>query len=164
MKFRDSRQAGPSQPDRSRTRRLVQRALFVPKLRQQLICRIRRRRTKCYELPRRIVFLRQWMHRVGVLHPEHFPTAHAAQNKVLLVNRDNSVSFVEYRVLAHDKELDAKRSQNASTGCPVLCYRKRLRLDEGNGPVRLIHQQTVGNGRIRRKCVLRQDQARTSLA
>jgi hypothetical protein len=49
----------------------------------------------------RVVFLGQGILRVRVGDGQHVSGADALDNKVLLVNRDDSVPFFEYRVIIH---------------------------------------------------------------
>jgi hypothetical protein len=64
----------------------------------------------------RVVFLGQGILRVRVGDGQHVSGADPLDNKVLLINRDDSVSFFEYRVIIHGDEMPNPRAAARGQG------------------------------------------------
>ena len=76
------------------------------------------------QFPRRVVLFSQRILGVRVDYRQDVSAADSTENEVLLVNGDNSVSFLEYRIVVH-RALDAKILNEAQESKVYIYYRSR---------------------------------------
>ena len=62
---------------------------------------LRRGIVQSNELPWRVIRCGKWVFRIRILYGHDLSAADSPENKVLIVNGDNSVSFSEYRIVVH---------------------------------------------------------------
>ncbi len=67
---------------------------------------VARRTAQSDEFPRRVIFLREWILRIGILDRKHLSAAHSPKDQHLSVHRYHPVRFVEDPRISHDN-LDA---------------------------------------------------------
>ena len=62
---------------------------------------LRRGIVQSNEFPWRVIRCGKWVFRIRILYGHDLSAADPPENKVLIVNGDNSVSFSEYRIVVH---------------------------------------------------------------